>query len=259
VPHNPQRRLVVQKADVLVVEVHLLAKRHHHRLGTLSPGIRHPLRRAMLGAIARVAARTVTAAIRTLTGERDLAVGFVACLQTHGARANTHPHRQLLVTDSGFWPGGIFVTRPAHDTARRTEAFRRTGLRRVARLERFDAEQAAGMLAWPHSGSHAHTAVWGPLDDRAFAARLARYGARNPVAREQLTYDRTAKAVRIATTRRTVQRRGPRPPTRSSYWTVCSCTGRTRVTSRRGLAAGTPTVRAGCDVRRSPSRLRRRP
>ena len=32
----------------------------------------------------RVAAHTVTAAIRTLTGERDLAVGIVACLQTHG-------------------------------------------------------------------------------------------------------------------------------------------------------------------------------
>lgn len=37
-------------------------------------------RRRLLGEIARVAARTVTAAIRTLTGERDLAVGIVACL-----------------------------------------------------------------------------------------------------------------------------------------------------------------------------------
>jgi hypothetical protein len=32
-------------------------------------------------------------------------------------------------------------------------------------------------------------------DDRAFATRLARYCARNPVALERLTYDRTAKAV----------------------------------------------------------------
>jgi hypothetical protein len=44
-------------------------------------------RRRLLGEIARVAARTVTAAIRTLTGEQDLAVGIVACLQTHGSRA----------------------------------------------------------------------------------------------------------------------------------------------------------------------------
>jgi hypothetical protein len=42
-------------------------------------------RRRLLGEIARVAAGTVTAAIRTLTGERDLAVGIVACLQTHGS------------------------------------------------------------------------------------------------------------------------------------------------------------------------------
>ena len=40
-----------------------------------------------------------------------------------------------------------------------------------------------------------HTAVWVPEEDRAFATRLARYGARNPVALERLTYDRAAKAV----------------------------------------------------------------
>lgn len=34
-----------------------------------------------------------------------------------------------------------------------------------------------------------------PEDDRAFAARLARYCARNPVALERLTYDRAARAV----------------------------------------------------------------
>ena len=45
-------------------------------------------RRRLLGEIARVAARTVTAAICTLTGERERAVGIVACLQTHGSRAN---------------------------------------------------------------------------------------------------------------------------------------------------------------------------
>ena len=40
-----------------------------------------------------------------------------------------------------------------------------------------------------------HTAVGVPEDDRAFATRLARYCARNPVALERLTYDRAAKAV----------------------------------------------------------------
>jgi len=86
-------------------------------------------RRRLLGAIARVAARTVTAAIRTLTGERELAVGIVACLQTHGSRANWHPH--LLVTDGGFRPDGTFVSWPVHDTARLTEVFHRTVLRRT--------------------------------------------------------------------------------------------------------------------------------
>ncbi|WP_434479298.1 transposase [Gemmatimonas sp.] len=75
------------------------------------------------------------------------------------------------------------------------EAFRRAVLRLFERLELFDEEQAAGMLTWPHSGFHVHTAVWVPEDDRAFATRLARYCARNPVALERLTYDRAAKAV----------------------------------------------------------------
>jgi len=152
-------------------------------------------RRRLLGEIARVAARTVTAAIRTLTGERDLAVGIVACLQTHGSRANWHPHLHLVVTDGGFRLDGTFVSWPPRDTARLTEAFRRAVLRLFVRLELFDAEQAAGMLTWPHSGFHVHTAVWVPENDRAFATRLARYGARNPVALERLTYDRSAKAV----------------------------------------------------------------
>ena len=152
-------------------------------------------RRRRLGDIARVTARTVTAAIRTLTGARELAVGIVACLQTHGSRANWHPHLHLLVTDGGFRPDGTFVSWPAHDTARLTEAFRRAVLRLFMRGALFDEDQAAGMLMWPHSGFHVYTAVWVPEDDRAFATRLARYCARNPVALDRLTYDRAATAV----------------------------------------------------------------
>ena len=51
------------------------------------------------------------------------------------------------------------------------------------------------MLTKPHSGFPVHTAVWVPEDDRAFATRLARYCARNPVALERLTYDRAVKSV----------------------------------------------------------------
>ena len=134
-------------------------------------------RRPLLGEIARVAARTVTAAIRTLTGERKLAVGIVACLQTHGSRANWHPHLHLLVTDGGFRPDGTFVSWPVHDSARLTEAFRRAVLRRFVRLELFDEDQAAGMLTWPHSGFHGHTAVWVPEEDRAFVTRHALRGS----------------------------------------------------------------------------------
>ena len=55
------------------------------------------------------------------------------------------------------------------------------------RLERFDVDQAAGMLTWPHSGFPGHTAGWVAEEDRAFASRRARACARHPVALERLT------------------------------------------------------------------------
>jgi len=137
-------------------------------------------RQRPLGEIARVATRTVTAVIRTLTGARELTVGIVACLQTHGSRANWHPHRHLLVTDGGFRTDGTFVTWPAHDTARLTEAFRRAVLQLLVRLALFDEEEAAGMLTWPHSGFHGHTAVWVPEDDRAIPSRSTGWRTTGP-------------------------------------------------------------------------------
>ncbi|MBA3342377.1 MAG: transposase [Gemmatimonadaceae bacterium] len=76
--------------------------------------------------------------------------------QTHGSLANWHPHIQLLVTDGGFRADGTFVPWPAHDTAALTEAFRRAVLRLFVRRGLFEADDAQGMLAWPHSGFHVH-------------------------------------------------------------------------------------------------------
>jgi hypothetical protein len=53
-------------------------------------------RRTLLGDLARVAARTVTAAVRALTGEPTLAVGFVGCIQTHGSLANWRGRLKFL-------------------------------------------------------------------------------------------------------------------------------------------------------------------
>jgi len=99
-----------------------VAGHHAARAGAAPAGGAHHAeaaclyRRRLLGEIARVAARTVTAANRTRTFERDLAVGIVACLQTHGSRADWHPHLHLhlLVIDGGFRPDGALVSWPVH-------------------------------------------------------------------------------------------------------------------------------------------------
>ncbi len=68
--------------------------------------------RPLLGDLSRVAARTITAFIRTSVGEPGLSVGIVASIQTHGSLANWHPHLHLLVTDGGFRADGTFVPLP---------------------------------------------------------------------------------------------------------------------------------------------------
>ena len=143
----------------LWLEETLLAPVPHRQVVLTIPKRLRPwclYRRALLGDLARVAARTVTAAVRTLTRERRLAVGVVACIQTHGSRANWHPHIHMLVTDGGFRADGTFVPWPVHDTAALTEAFRRAVLRLFVRRGIFDAEDAQAMLAWPHAGFHVH-------------------------------------------------------------------------------------------------------
>ena len=115
-------------------------------------------------------------------------MGVVASIQTHGSRANWHPHLHLLVTDGGFRLDGCFVPLPWHDVAVLTEAFRRAVLRLFVRRGLLGPEAAQSMLAWPHSGFHVHDGVWVPAEDRAFATRLARYCARAPVALERLAY-----------------------------------------------------------------------
>ena len=177
-------------------------------------------RRSLLGDLARVAARTVTAAVRTLTGEPDLVVGVVACIQTHGSLANWHPHIHMLVTDGGFRADRTFVPWPAHGTAALTHAFRRAVLRRFVRRGIFEAEDAEGMLAWPHSGFHVHDGVWVADGDLEFAKRLARYCARNPVALDRLQYDGPAasgsRRCSIARTSATGRRPARRPSIRWS-------------------------------------------
>ena len=87
-------------------------------------------------------------------------------------------------------------------------------LRLFVRVALFDDDQAAGMLAWPHSGLHGHTAVWIPEADRAVATRRARDCARHPVARARRTYDRAARPVTTtAPTRPRAPPPAPRPPT----------------------------------------------
>ena len=112
----------------------------------------------------------------------------MASIQTHGSRANWHPHLHLLVTDGGFRADGSFVALPLHDVTALTEAFRRAVLRLFVRRELMDVETAQGMLAWPHSGFHVHDGVCAPAGEREFAVRLARYCARNPVALSRLEY-----------------------------------------------------------------------
>jgi len=146
-------------------------------------------RRTLLGDLARVAARTATAFVRSTLDEPQLSVGIVLSIQTHGSLLNWQPHIHALVTDGGFRPDGTFVQLPAHSTAVLTEAFRRGVLKLFVERELFDREVADGMLGWLHSGFSVHDGVWLDEADLPAHERLARYCARCPVSLERLEYD----------------------------------------------------------------------
>jgi hypothetical protein len=73
-------------------------------------------RRKLLGDLARVAARTATAFVRSTLDEPELSVGIALSIQAHGSLLNWQPHVHALVTDGGFRPDGTFVRLPAHST-----------------------------------------------------------------------------------------------------------------------------------------------
>ncbi len=60
-------------------------------------------REAPVGDLARVAARTITSSIRATVGERDLSVGLVASIQTHGSLANWHPRASASFNPIDRW------------------------------------------------------------------------------------------------------------------------------------------------------------
>ncbi len=62
-----------------------------------------------------------------------------------------------------------------------------------------DEDAAAGMLAWPHSGSAAYV---GPgIEEREGVLRVARHGARAPVADSRLRYDAERAEVELVSDR----------------------------------------------------------
>lgn len=86
--------------------------------------------------------------------------------------------------------GAVLLPELPRQTARPLDALAGgAAARALVRCGVFEPDDADAMLAWPHSGFHVHDAVWVPDGHTAFALRLARYCAHNPVALERLTYE----------------------------------------------------------------------
>ena len=72
---------------------------------------------------------------------------------------------------------------------------RRAVLAEFVRRDWLEEDEAAGMLAWPHSGFGAYLGP--PIEDREGVLRVARYGARAPVAESRLRYDAARAEVEL--------------------------------------------------------------
>jgi hypothetical protein len=144
--------------------------------------------RRRLGGLSRIAFHTLSRYLQAALGARDAAPGAIICVQTFGAIAHWHPHLHVLITDGAFTRDGRFSPAPAHDPAVLQESFRRAVLAWFAREGWLEEDAAAAMLAWPHSGFGAHIGPAIAGDDRESLTRVARYGARAPIAEDRLRY-----------------------------------------------------------------------
>jgi hypothetical protein len=155
--------------------------------------------RRRLGLLSRIAARTLRGDVQAAVGEREAVPGVIVCVQTFGSVAHLHPHLHVLLTDGAFRRDGTFVPLPAPEPAVLEEAWRRSVLAEFVRRGWLEADAAAGMLAWPHSGFGAYL---GPrIEEREGLLRVARYSARAPVAESRLRYDAERAEVELVADR----------------------------------------------------------
>jgi hypothetical protein len=145
--------------------------------------------RRRLGPLSRVASRTLHAYVRAALGEPDAVPGVISLAQSFGSLGQWHPHLHVVLTDGGFRRDGSFVTQWSHDAVVLAEAWRRAVLAMFVREGWLEEEAAASMLTWPHSGFSAYVGPAIAAADRAAVLRVARYGARAPVAESRLRYD----------------------------------------------------------------------
>ena len=153
--------------------------------------------RRRLGLLSRVASRTLHGYVAAALGEADAVPGVISLAQSFGSLAHWHPHLHLLVTDGAFRRDGGFVRLTTHDAAVLAETWRRAVLSLFVRQGWLEEEAATAMLAWPHSGFGAHVGPAINADDRATVLRVARYGARAPVAESRLRYDAARAEVEL--------------------------------------------------------------
>ncbi len=146
-----------------------------------------------------MAARTLRDYVQAALGEHRAVPGVIASLQTFGSLAHLHPHLHVLLTDGAFRRDGSFVALPPPDPAVLEELWRRSVLAWFVRQGWLEEDEAAAMLAWPHSGFGAYV---GPrIEEREGLLRVARYSARAPVADARLRYDAERAAVELVSER----------------------------------------------------------
>jgi hypothetical protein len=90
--------------------------------------------------------------VQAALGEPEAVPGLVVCVQTFGSVAHLHPHLHVLMSDGAFRRDGTFVRLPEPEPTVLEEAWRRAVLAEFVRRGWFEEDEAAAMLAWPHSG-----------------------------------------------------------------------------------------------------------
>jgi hypothetical protein len=142
--------------------------------------------RRLLGALPRLAWRSVLEVYRAVLDRPHAVPGMVTAIHTFGELVHWHPHLHALVTDGAFAPDGTFIPLSPIDAEPFEKLWQKKVFDLLLKHHKIDESLVVRMGSWRHTGFSVHHGVRLQAQDTDGRERLAQYMLRCPFSLQRL-------------------------------------------------------------------------